>query len=217
MLISIRSRLRNTLLLIVLAFVEGCGEKPSSRRENITPPSAQFSTGDIAFRLGRTLQSGLIASTGDDTTRYSHIGIILVCDGECRVVHIEPTDDNLPDEICCEPVEAFFSSEVATTGCVMRYAALTPSLHSIIEAKTRDYLNSKILFDHDYLLSDNAAMYCTELVENIYLAADISLSEHRRHTLPLVVEPLIMPSDIAQNSALRVLWRFNYDDLRPAR
>lgn len=99
----------------------------------------------------------------------------------------------------------------------MSYEALSPTQRDRIAIKTQELLDSRILFDHDYLLSDSTRMYCTELVENIYSEVGISLSEGRRRTLPLVREPLILPSDIAQNKNLRTLWHLSYDDLRPAR
>lgn len=212
-----RNNLCNALLLFALLLLSGCGRHTSSQCENIQPPCDKFSTGDIAFRLGRTLQSEFIAASGNGETHYSHIGIILFFDGACQVVHIEPRDDNAPDVICCEPIEKFFATDAATAGCVVRHAALTRQQQDIISACTQRLLDKKILFDHDYRLPDTTQMYCTELAEYIFSQVDISLSEGRRHTLPLVAEPLVMPSDIAQNDALRMLWSFSYDDLRPAR
>lgn len=216
---SILTRSNNCNLLItfiLLLSFGGCG----CTSQPIVSPALQiekFTSGDIALRLGRTLQSEMIASSGDSRSRYSHIGIILFRGDSCYVVHIEPDDERAEDEILCEPIERFFASDVASAGCVMSYKTLSTAQRDHIIAQTHRLLESRILFDHEYLLSDTTQMYCTELVENIYLRACISLSEGRRHTLPLVREPLIMPSDIAQNKNLRTLWDFSYNDLRPAR
>lgn len=212
-----RSNSRNLLITFLLSLIF-CGCKNAPQRI-ITPPisAEKFFSGDLALRLGRTLQSELIASSGNSDMHYSHIGIILFRNDSCYVVHIEPDEEREADEILCEPIECFFSSDVATAGCVMRYDTLSAPQRNLIEARIEEFSHSKLLFDHDYLLSDTTKMYCTELVENIYLDAGISLSEGRRHTLPLVQEALIMPSDIAQNGSLRTLWQINYDDLRPAR
>ena len=99
----------------------------------------------------------------------------------------------------------------------MHHDSLTTAQQDRVAARAIELLNSRILFDHDYLLSDTEEMYCTELVESIFSSVDISLSQGRRHTLPLVAESLILPSDIAQNDALTTIWRFSYSDLRPAR
>ncbi|MBR3702400.1 MAG: hypothetical protein IKM12_02485 [Alistipes sp.] len=215
--ISTRSNCCKWLItfILLLSFC-GCGRTLQSVILP-TPPTDKFSSGDIVLRLGRTLQSELIASSGDSLTHYSHIGIILFRGDSCCVVHIEPKEKREADEILCEPIERFFSSDVALSGCVMSYEALSPTQRDRIAIKTQELLDSRILFDHDYLLSDSTRMYCTELVENIYSEAGISLSEGRRRTLPLVREQLILPSDIAQNKNLRTLWHLSYDDLRPAR
>ena len=210
------NRCKYLCIILFALFAAGC-KQPQSLPQQISPPTSKFTTGDLAFRLGRTLQSSLIASSADDSMRYSHVGVILFRNDSCLVVHIEPKDDNLPDEIRCEPIEDFFSPQAAVSGGVMRYDSLTAAQQDRVAARAIELLNSKILFDHDYLLSDTEEMYCTELVESIFSSAGISLSQGRRHTLPLVAEPLILPSDIAQNDALTTIWRFSYSDLRPAR
>ena len=210
------NRCKYLCIILFALLVAGC-KQPQSLPQQITPPTSSFTTGDLAFRLGRTLQSSLIASSADDTMRYSHVGVILFRNDSCMVVHIEPKDDNLPDEISCEPIEDFFSPQTAVSGCVMRHDSLTTTQQERVAAREMDLLNSKILFDHDYLLSDTEEMYCTELVESIFSSVGISLSQGRRHTLPLIAEPLILPLDIAQNDALTTIWRFSYSDLRPAR
>ena len=210
------NRCKYLCIILFTLLAAGC-KQPQSLPRQITPPTSEFTTGDLAFRLGRTLQSSLIASSADDSERYSHVGVILFRNDRCMVVHIEPKDDNLPDEIRCEPIEDFFSPQAAVSGCVMRHDSLTTTQQDRVADRAVELLNSRILFDHDYLLSDTEEMYCTELVESIFSSVGISLSQGRRHTLPLVAEPLILPSDIAQNGALTNIWRFSYSDLRPER
>ena len=210
------NRCKYLCITLFTLLAAGC-KQPQSLPRQISPPTLSFTTGDLAFRLGRTLQSSLIASSADDSIRYSHVGVILFRNDSCLVVHIEPKDDDLPDEIRCEPIADFFSPQTAVSGCVMRHDSLTTTQQDRVAARAIELFNSKILFDHDYLLSDTEEMYCTELVESIFSSGGISLSQGRRHTLPLVAEPLILPSDIAQNGALTTIWRFSYSDLRPAR
>ena len=217
MLISIQNNRHIQLLIISLALLS-CGCRSSAELpQPVAPATAQFSNGDLVFRLGRTIQSNLIASSGSDTTHYSHIGIILFQQDGCYVVHIEPQNKTLSDEICCEPIDEFFSPQAATAGAVMRHKELSPSQQATISTHAERLLQSKITFDHDYLLSDTTTMYCTELAEHIYASIGVSLSQNRRHSLPLVTEPLILPSDITQNPKLHTIWSFDYDALRPAR
>ena len=210
------NRCKHLCIILFALLAAGC-KQSQSLPQQISPPTSSFATGDLAFRLGRTLQSSLIASSADDSMRYSHVGVILFRNDSCLVVHIEPINDNLPDEIRCELIEDFFSPQTAVSGCVMRHDSLTTTQQNRVATRAIELLNSKILFDHDYLLSDTEEMYCTELVESIFSSVGISLSQGRRHALPLVAEPLSLPSDIAQNDALTNVWSSSYSDLRPAR
>ena len=203
------------LYIFLLLTLFSCQQR-SVEHPSITPPTEKFHVGDLAFRLGRSLQSGLIASAGNGAKSYSHIGIIIEQDSTLKVAHIEP-DNTRPDErILCESLEDFFAYEDAVTGCVMRYDHLNDAQRTAIERHATRLLNSRVEFDHDYSLSDTTAMYCTELVEYIFSLESVELSQSRRHTLPLVSEPIILPSDIAENDNLTEIWQFTYD-LRPAR
>lgn len=210
------NRCKHLCVILFALLAVGCKQTQSSPQQ-ITPPTSQFTNGDLAFRLGRTLQSSFIASSGGDSTRFSHIGVILFRNDSCFVVHIEPKDDGLNDEIYCSTAEDFFSPQAAVAGAVMRYDSLSNDQQDRVATYAKRLLDKKILFDHDYRLSDSNEMYCTELVETIFSCVGISLSQGRRHSLPLIAEPLILPSDIAQNDALMTVWSFNYSDLRPAR
>ena len=207
---STRNKLCKYLLFILLAVSYGCRQRIVDY-PSITPPVAEFSVGDIAFRLGRSVQSGFIASSGRGENSFSHIGVIVVCDSTLMVAHIEP-DNTRPDErISCDRIEDFFAYDVAVAGCVMRYEGLDSARANAISRHALRLKDSGVEFDHDYLLSDTTAMYCTELVEYIFSLEGVELSQSRRRTLPLVSESVILPSDIAENEHLRDVWRFSYD------
>ena len=210
MLISTRNNLCKYLLVCLLVVLCGCRQKPADY-PSITPPITEFSVGDIAFRLGRSVQSGFIASAGRGENGFSHIGLIVECDSTLMVAHIEP-DNTRPDEcILCERIEDFFARDVAAAGCVKRLEGLDYVRGNAIVRHALRLKGSGVEFDHDYLLSDTTAMYCTEFVEYIFLLEGIELSQSRRRTLPLVKESVILPSDIAENEHLNDVWRFSYD------
>ena len=213
--ISTRNNLCKYLCLFLLLALFGCQQR-CVEPPSITPPAEDFCASDLAFRLGRSLQSGLIASAGNGARSYSHIGIIIKQDSAMMVVHIEP-DNTRPDErIISESIEDFFAYEDAVAGCVMRYNDLNVAQRDAVGRHAVRLINSGVEFDHDYRLSDTTAMYCTELVEYIFSLEKIDLSQSRCHALPLVAEPVILPSGIAENSNLTEIWQFAYD-LRPAR
>lgn len=207
MLISIR----NNLFIILLAIcVVQCRTREISMP---TPPIEEFVSGDLVFRLGRTLESDAIAATADEGVDYSHVGVIIRQGDSIRVIHIEP-ERNGEERVKSESVEEFFHPSRAVKGCVARREPLTERELQMIEDKSLSLLKSGIRFDHDYSLSDSSAMYCTELINAIFLEADISLTT-RRHNVPLVTEGVILPSDMLLDGDLEVIWY--YSERRPAR
>lgn len=204
MLISIR----NSLSLIFLALcVVQC-----STREEVVPaiPVQELREGDVAFRLGRTLQSDAIASVVEGESRYSHVGVVVGRGDSLRVVHIEPERDG-EERVKMESVEAFFHPARAVAGCVARYENLTEPQRQTIEREALRLYVKGVEFDHDYSLEDTTRMYCTELVDYVFRGANVVLTEQRRR-VPLVKEEVLFPTDML--NGLQQVW---YYDLRPAR
>ena len=207
MLISIRNNL--FIILLAISAVQ-CRTRDVAMPE---PPIEEFRSGDLAFRLGRTLESDAIAATADEGFDYSHVGVIIRQGDSIRVIHIEPERGG-EERIKSESVEEFFHPTRAVKGCVARRKTLTKEELQTIENRSLSLFNSGIMFDHDYSLQDSSAMYCTELINTIFLEADISLTT-RRHDVPLIKEGVILPSDILHDGDLEIVW--HYCERRPAR
>lgn len=207
MLTSIRNNL--FILLIAISAVQ-CRTREVSVP---VPPAEEFCSGDLAFRLGRTLESDAIAATADEGYNYSHVGIIISRGDSIRVIHIEPERGG-EERIKCETLEDFFHPSRAVKGCVARQKNLSLNEIQTIENKCVSLFYSDIHFDHDYSLQDSEAMYCTELVNVVFSEIGIYLTEHR-HKLPLIEEGVILPSDMLRDGDLEIVWR--YSERRPAR
>lgn len=204
MLISIR----NSLSLIFLAL---CVVQCSTRRDVVPViPFEELRGGDVAFRLGRTLQSDAIAAATEDESRYSHVGVIVGRGDSLRVVHIEPERDG-EERVKMENVDEFFHPARAVAGCVARYENLTEQQRQTIEREALQLYAKGVAFDHDYSLEDTTRMYCTELVDFVFRRADVVLTEQRRR-VPLVEEEVLFPTDML--NGLQRVWHY---DLRPAR
>ena len=207
MLISIR----NNLFILLIAL---CAVQCRTREVSVpAPPAEEFCSGDLAFRLGRTLESDAIAAKADEGYDYSHVGIIICRGDSIRVIHIEPERGG-EERIKCETLENFFHHTRSVKGCVARPNNISLNNKQIIEYKCISLFNSDIHFDHDYSLQDSEAMYCTELVNVVFSKIGISLTESR-HKLPLIEEGVILPSDMLRDGDLEVVWR--YSERRPAR
>jgi hypothetical protein len=177
------------------------------------PPIEEFCSGDLAFRLGRTLESDAIAASADEGCDYSHVGVIIRQEDSIRVIHIEP-ERGASERIKCETLEDFFHPTRAVKGCVARRKTLSKEEQQIIENRSISLFNSGIPFDHNYSLQDSSAMYCTELINTIFLNAGISLT-YRRHKVSLIEEGVILPSDMLRDGDLEIIW--HYSERRPAR
>lgn len=211
--ISTLNKLTYITLILAFATIISCGTTPSAplpqHAKVINPPIDSLRSADLAFRLGRTLQSEAIAAGADRASRYSHVGIIIRQADSLSVIHIEPCRDG-DDRVKCETLEDFFAYDKAMSGAIVRIENLTTEQRNIIQQATLSVASSHIGFDHDYLRSDTTRMYCTELAEWAYSKADISLSEGRCHSLPLVAEPVILPQDILKRADIIKLWEFTY-------
>ena len=155
----------------------------------------------MAFRLGRSIESSVIASQGN----YSHIGVIIERDSARLVAHIEPSREG-SELTRYESVEEFFHPDRASAGCVMRIN----ELDSVQRLKIESYLLAckDITFDHDYTLSDTTQMYCTELVHRALMTANIDLTHGIRHNVPIAKESVILPSDMLRDERLTKVWSY---------
>ena len=170
-------------------------------------PIDSLHSADLAFRLGRTLQSSAIAAGANKDARYSHIGIIIRQADDVSIIHIEPQRGG-DEGVKCERLEEFFAPDKASAGAIVRLDNLTCEQRQTISQYLLLAARSPIRFDHDYTLSDTTRMYCTELTEWAYSKAGITLSAGRRHSLPLASEAVILPSDILQRDDIIPIWTF---------
>lgn len=193
--------LNKSYILLILLLITSC--RSGGNHYAATPPEipiSNFRSGDVAFRLGRTIESRAIAADGG----YSHVGIIIRNDSTLLVAHIEPSR-NSSELTKYESLEQFFHPDNASSGAVMRIENLNPTQLAVVE----NYLFSckNISFDHDYKLSDTTQMYCTELVYRAFLEIGIEITEVR-HRVPLAHEEVILPTDISKSDKLIEIWRY---------
>ena len=209
--ISILNRLISIILFLSVSALSGCGTTPSApslqHTEHLNIPIDSLRSADLAFRLGRTLQSSAIAAGANKEARYSHIGIIVRLADDVSVIHIEPQRGG-DEGVRCERLEEFFAPDKASAGAIVRLDNLTCEQRQIISQYLLLVARSPIRFDHDYTLSDTTRMYCNELTEWAYSKAGITLSAGRRHSLPLASEAVILPGDILQRNDVVPIWTF---------
>ncbi len=183
-------------------------DKKYSEPRNIP---VQLCDGDIAFRRGMGVVSHAVIST-NNRGHYSHVGVVLKDSvGRWCVVHEVPYEGekHSDDKIYSQPIEEFYASDKACSGAIYR-----SDIDSIERAAICKYLLSQLQketpFDHDYDLSDDSKLYCSELVWLSFLEAGIDLSQGRRTivNMPPFNGTHIMPTDIELNDSLRLIYEF---------
>ena len=194
--------LNKSCILLILLLITSCCSGGNDYAA--TPPEIPISnlrSGDIAFRLGRTLESRVIATEGG----YSHVGIVIRHDSTLQIAHIEPSRGG-SELTKYESLEQFFHPQNATSGAVMRIEGLGSEQQASVE----NYLFAckNITFDHDYKLSDTTQMYCTELAFRAFSEIGIDITNGIRHRVPLAQEEVILPTDIFRNDRLVEIWQY---------
>lgn len=154
-----------------------------------SPPSASWEIptglqdGDIILRRGTDLVAdALIASKPG--SRFSHVGVVLIEQGQPIVVHALPADAT-DDGVRREPIEQFLAPSQTADAALYRI----PGLSFETRDRVRAYVGSRLdaPFDARLRFSDDSALYCTELVLKGFQAAGIDLTT----TLPSIEMPTL--------------------------
>ncbi len=167
--------------------------------------------GDIAFRRGIGAASRIVLAANSDGS-YSHVGIVVEVDDTLRVVHEVPFEGKSreDDKIYSDDIGEFFSTFKAKSGAIYRLRGLDSTTIAKICRYAKRHLKKSTPFDHEYNLSDDNMLYCSELVWRCYLEAgiDITKGERTTMTLPGMGGIYILPSDIEINKELTKVYNF---------
>lgn len=198
------------LIVIMLAvMLVGCRQH---EEHSLLPDDVCLKAGDIVLRCGSGVTSRAV-QYADGGGCYSHVGMVVDSSGVMMIVHAVPDEhdgSNDVDRVKMDVPDVFFSSMRTSNGRVMRYADSIAARHAAAEAY-RIY-RKRLLFDHDYNISDTTAMYCSELVEYAYQqGAGISITCGARQdvSMPAIdFEQLILPSNFVESKLLTTIATF---------
>lgn len=159
--------------------------------------------GDLVFRAGRDVIARLILTQGD-STRYSHVGVIVRRDNDLFVVHTLPHDESYSGGVFMESLASFTSSENAKDVGFYR----VKDLRSDSRLKIRDYVLQQIgkPFDDKFQYSSDNSFYCTELAMKALAAGDADLSKSTKSvTVMLLTESVVPPDNLRRSVKLEML------------
>ncbi len=197
---------KHLILSLFCLFFIGC---VNSHKKILLPNESEFREGDIVFRLGKGLDSGIVQYA--DGGLYSHVGIVVDYLGMKMIVHSVPQEQDEKgnmDRIKMDSIQCFFSKEKALAGAICRPIDKSICKRSALYAI--NLYNKKIPFDHDYDYSDTSKLYCTELVMFIYNKCGKKLVETDGHNInfPLIKHKVFLPSDVFKSKQLKLIKQF---------
>lgn len=188
------------LLLFTLV---SCKPRPEYRS---LPENVQLRSGDLAFRLGNSIESAAVV-TADRSTTFSHVGIVVFTDNDWHIVHAVPgeAEKGAQDTMKMDTIPLFFRSDRARK-CAIYRLPVPDSIAGKAAMSALGFYQRRLLFDAAFNLEDTTQMYCTELIYHAYRQYGIDVSGGRRHTVPGFPFPMVWPSDLLKSNRLELIW-----------
>lgn len=134
---------------------------PASVRDAPAGTTAALREGDLVFRRGQGLWSGLFVEASAHDRRFSHVGVLIRAGDAWQVVHASADDRTGIGGTEAEPLAAFLHD--ATDFEIRRPRLSTAQLGGFVEALRRA-ARTHTPFDTGFSLATRERVYCTELV-----------------------------------------------------
>ncbi|MEI6883685.1 MAG: YiiX/YebB-like N1pC/P60 family cysteine hydrolase [Bacteroidota bacterium] len=137
--------------------------------------SVTLRDGDLVFRRGKSIES-LAVLVADNNAAYSHIGMIIMNGKKPFAIHVEPAENNDPDDrVKEESLIDFLGNEKASHFAIYRSHLRKEGL-SRATVKAKSFFYGKIRFDNSYDLLTDQRMYCSELILKAYQYGDPTIN-----------------------------------------
>ena len=159
--------------------------------------------GDLVFRAGVDLAARLILSQGDGTV-FSHVGMIVVQDGEPHVLHAVPEEQGSPGGVMLEPLREFSAPGRASHVAAYRIEAADGAAREAMRIYALTQLGKP--FDAEFSMVSDHSLYCTELVLKAMKAAGLQAGKlvPPLHVMT-VQEPVFAPDALRRSPGLVAL------------
>ena len=187
--------------------ISGTSQEGAFGTEDLALPALK--DGDIICRKGRSLVSAVVMMN-DPSTAYSHVGIVVIIDGEPFVVHAVPgeSDKNGEEKVRCEKTTDFINRKKASRYAVYRLSNDTAGYSAQAASKAMEYYLDNLDFDKAFDIKSDDRLYCTELVWKAFLASGINLTGNRfaRLSMNLLADSLVLPGQLLNSGLLKEIY-----------
>jgi hypothetical protein len=152
--------------------------------------------GDLVFRRTESFTSRVVLAC-DPEAVFSHVGMVYKTHNQVFVIHAVPGGHSSRNKqpLKCEPLESFLKDDLAID---YRICHIRPEHQMAANAAAEHaytFFARGYLFDHDFDLATEQALYCTELVWKAYRKAGLELLGEADFSLaPFSKTPIIYPS-----------------------
>lgn len=184
-------------LIMILSGIYLYQSFSNENKETIFNVSSKLKNGDLVLRRGRSIESFAVVYAKSEN-EYSHIGITVFENGKPFIIHIIPDS---PSVVRKDTPEDFLSQKNASRYCVLRPKLNEEELVKVTES-AKQFFEKHISFDDNYNLTDDAAMYCSELVLKAFSYNRISLDDIKPQKLNFTLgfHDIIMPNSFVNSS-----------------
>lgn len=128
----------------------------------------QLQAGDVLLRRGYGLISDYIIATLQEPCAISHCGLLVYQEGKWSVLHTASSASH--NGILVEPLTTYIHQSQAHSLVACR-PNCTPQQRQQLLALAAIYQQKKIPFDYSFDDQNGDALYCTELLRNLFLKA----------------------------------------------
>lgn len=179
----------------------------------VLPDDLELRSGDIVVAGGVSLQSRMVRSLTADNT-YSHVGLIQVTEQGTYVLHAAPKgegDGGMGDRVARLPLSTFLSERGYVALKVLRLADPTPQARALAQracANAAAYADQAVPFDPAFDLSEQEAIYCSELVYLAYQQAGHDWPDALIDNVStiIVTGPVILPDSFTTCPGFQTVW-----------
>ncbi len=153
--------MRTRKIIIILAALAGLSVYFFVGDEAKFPIPAGLESGDIVFRKENSFWGDVSSAAARVDGKYSHTGVIYIDHGQVFVIHAYADTNDHVAKVSRQLLAQFLANASAAGFYRLNF---TPEIRAEVAKKANDYFLRKTPFDDRFLLDDDKAVYCTELV-----------------------------------------------------
>lgn len=194
-------RLAIAATLAALMTVPASSLDRAQRIETAEIDTSRLQSGDLVFRAGRGWEADAVRTAS--FTRFSHVGLIeRTANGAVFVIHAAPPEHGGHGVVERVPLAMFNDPGLASDIVFYRPTELSVADRESAVAAARTFAARRVPFDADFDITDNSALYCTEMVLEAFVAAgstiELSAPETSRAA---IIRSIVFPADLLRSSS----------------